>query len=408
MDLNILKILGAFLLWIIALGSGLVPILVPTFKSNKLLISFSQCFAGGLFIAIGLIHILPEARENLEGSWEKEPGETGDVFPLSYFLCLMTFSMILLIDKVLFNNSDIIEDIESKADFKTSMLRKSILGGENDPEENFQERVSTRLKLAVTLSQLGKHKGEEFRNGVEEEYLEIPDDQIQNDDLNNQSEQNRITEVRLSFPETPIEISKSLNVENLNHSLNKSEHIHFDYHHDQKHDHGEHNHKKHTHAQKHDDHGHHHASVKKGNGYTSAMIILTAMGIHGLFEGLAMGVEKEESSYLNMFIAVLAHKWCDSLIVGFSFVGADLPKRMSLFLTIFLSLFTPAGIFIGYLEQSNRTVTGIFQALSSGTFIYISCAEIIIEEFAIAKHKFMKFLMYSLGILFVVMIGMLE
>ena len=37
-------------------------------------------------------------------------------------------------------------------------------------------------------------------------------------------------------------------------------------------------------------------------------------------------------------------------------------------------------------------------ALSAGTFLYISCGEIIIEEFAIAKNKFVKFLFYLGGI----------
>ena len=60
------------------------------------------------------------------------------------------------------------------------------------------------------------------------------------------------------------------------------------------------------------------------------------------------------------------------------------------------------------LSNINNTIEGICLALSAGTFIYISCAEIIIEEFSISKFKFPKFLAYCAGILFIVVIGLIE
>lgn len=51
---------------------------------------------------------------------------------------------------------------------------------------------------------------------------------------------------------------------------------------------------------------------------------------------------------------------------------------------------------------------GIANAVSAGTFLYISCGEIIVEEFAIAKNKFIKFFAYCLGILFISFLGKIE
>lgn len=429
MNVNLFKLLTSIGLWVVALGCGLLPIMMRNFHTNRLIISLSQCFAGGLFIAIGLIHILPEAREHLEGSWQKD-GE--EVFPLSYFICLVTFSGILLIDKVLFNNSDIIEGAEAQVDLRTSLVRKSFLGNrEADPQENFQEMVSHNMKIALSMSRLNIEKNKDSSEEEEEdEYLEIPNDNLPAND--------RVNNADLKQESMPVNAQKeSPAMQNQSQSMQLPQH---DPHHDHNHDHKEHNHdhKKHDHQHVHKedsrarkisdpnnkvavvrhnhshghghgkDHGHHHASVKKGASYMSAMVILTAMGIHGLFEGLAYGVSSTEEEVLNMFIAIAAHKWCDSLVVGISFVAAELPFKMALMLTCFLSLFTPLGILIGYLASENKMITGVFQALSAGTFLYISCAEIIIEEFAIADKKFWKFLMYALGILFIVIMGTLE
>lgn len=127
-------------IWVITLIFGLLPIKIPTFRSNKLLLSYSNCFAGGLFLAIGLIHILPEARENLEGKDDHDHHDHdhdhhdhdhldhdylthGDhPFPWSFFICLASFSIILLIDKVLFNSADLADDSVEHIDLNKSVL----------------------------------------------------------------------------------------------------------------------------------------------------------------------------------------------------------------------------------------------------------------------------------------------
>ena len=45
---------------------GLIPKRVEAFKENKLVLALSDGFSGWLFLAVGLIHLLPEANENFE------------------------------------------------------------------------------------------------------------------------------------------------------------------------------------------------------------------------------------------------------------------------------------------------------------------------------------------------------
>ncbi len=138
MQIELFKIIFAAILWLCIVVFGLIPIKSKKFKENKLLLSLSNCFSGGLFMAIGLIHILPEAREDLEGN-KKKFNDEGSTFALSNFICLATFSGILLLDKVIFNNSDIHEKAEKEItkDVKKRMFCSNIEKVNYGTEDHF-------------------------------------------------------------------------------------------------------------------------------------------------------------------------------------------------------------------------------------------------------------------------------
>jgi zinc transporter 1/2/3 len=75
---------------------------------------------------------------------------------------------------------------------------------------------------------------------------------------------------------------------------------------------------------------------------------------------------------------------------------------MFLKLIVLFSLFTPIGITLGILVNGQSPIVeGLFLALSTGTFIYVACSEVIVEEFAITKYKYIKYIVYILGAIFV-------
>lgn len=115
MNLGLLQILGSITIFIITIVFGIIPLKVPTFRSNPKLLSYSNCFAGGLFLAIGVIHILPEAAESLDN---------GSDFNIAFLLCIVSFSFILLIDKVIFNSADQVEQSEH-IDLSHSFLNRT-------------------------------------------------------------------------------------------------------------------------------------------------------------------------------------------------------------------------------------------------------------------------------------------
>ena len=419
------KVISALALWLCIVIFGLIPIKMHNFRTNQTLLSLSNCFSGGLFIAIGLIHILPEAHNELEGKTTAflKLKEGDEPFPLSYVLCLGVFSFILLIDKVFFNNNDLVDKGHQQTDLTRSVLGPSMLNPHaNSMEENFKELTSSRYKLALKISQIQNP----YRISEEDHYHRMTEDADMDNKITQMSLPH-ITNTNHDEDKRFSDVDKNSNTcskfqsifENNQQEKKDTSQNPGPKKKDHEHDHKEHkgqihkkDHEHHIKEHKHTEgtshgHHHHHVTIDK-NSYLSAYIILTAMGIHGIFAGLAFGVSKSEGEIINMFIAMIAHKWSEALTVGISFVTADIPEHTAILMIFFLSSFTPIGIFLGYLISVNDMISGICKALSAGTFIYISCAEIIIEEFSLAKNKFLKFSMYMIGILFVVAMGFLE
>ena len=63
--------------------------------------------------------------------------------------------------------------------------------------------------------------------------------------------------------------------------------------------------------------------IRKDESLFTAYILLLAMSVHSFFEGIAMGVE-DEDEVLKIFLAIISHKWSESLTIGISFVNADI------------------------------------------------------------------------------------
>lgn len=57
------KIGFIFVIFLLAFGTGMIPIKCKGFNSNPVIIGVANAFSGGVFLAIALIHILPEVNE---------------------------------------------------------------------------------------------------------------------------------------------------------------------------------------------------------------------------------------------------------------------------------------------------------------------------------------------------------
>lgn len=67
-------------------------------------------------------------------------------------------------------------------------------------------------------------------------------------------------------------------------------------------------------------------------------------------------------------------------------------------LVAIFAIATPLGIILGiFLGEAPPIVDVIFSCLAGGTFVYIACSEVIVEEFSMPGGKWLKLLSLILG-----------
>ena len=286
----ILKICSIIGILAMGFGFGIMPNCINSCRTSSTFLGLSNAFSGGLFLGIGLFHILPEASEKFEEE-EKLEG-----IPLAYFLAFLSYALILFVEKVLSNSHALMHDNHNHIeDESKKIIKQPLIRDSNTQEETKNE------------------------NEIEED--------------------------------------------------------------------------------------HHHQS----NSLTP-YILLLALGFHGLFEGIALGISSTVKGTLTLLFAIAAHKWAASLTLGISFVksGTENPQY-SIMIGIF-ALIGPVGMLIGLIlsTSTNEIVEGIFLAISTGTFIYIACSEVIVEEFSSQINKYSKFGLFMVGGLLAASLSFLE
>lgn len=129
------------------------------------------------------------------------------------------------------------------------------------------------------------------------------------------------------------------------------------------------------------------------------LILLLALGIHSIFEGIALGMSKNISTFVNLMIGVTLHHAAACISLGVSLGQHQTKSKVSIFFVFFgLSLIESTGIGIGIgINDAPGLVSSIVLSIAGGTFIYIACSEILIHEFSNNKHRYVKFFLFLLG-----------
>ena len=325
----ILKIVSIVVFLAMAMAFGVMPYFIKKCRTSTKFLGIANAFAGGLFLGIGLFHVLPESAEMLEESTE---------IPVAYFCAFLSYALILFVEKVAFNSH-------------------ALLHGHDHDDKNSKSN-------RITLSKLNESESREEK-------------------------QDPMIKIKEPEPIKPDkeEAEEKEEKEEKDHDENENDH---DHEHDNDHEH---------------DHEHH----KKSSSITSYVLLL-ALGFHGFFEGMALGIQSDVQSTLSLFLAIAAHKWAASLTLGISFVKAGVSRTQLIIMVAIFAFIGPVGIAFGLILTTTASdlVEGIFLAISVGTFIYISCSEVLVEEFENPNNKFIKFCMFMLGGIFIAGLSLWE
>ena len=95
MSLLTFKLLAAVAILAIGVIGGVIPLFAARHEFSRRFFSLGNAFAGGLFLGVGFIHLLPEGMEKLEGIVE---------YPLAALLAALGLGALLLIDRVIYGD----------------------------------------------------------------------------------------------------------------------------------------------------------------------------------------------------------------------------------------------------------------------------------------------------------------
>ena len=136
----------------------------------------------------------------------------------------------------------------------------------------------------------------------------------------------------------------------------------------------------------------------------SAYAVLTALSIHALLAGLALGAEPDLSRALVISLAIVAHKSAAGFALGVSLARSALPARQAWTLVILFASATPLGGLLGALLGENvegdlgAILEASFLSIAAGTFIYVATFDILRDEFPAQGGRFAKWCVLTSGI----------
>lgn len=115
-------------------------------------------------------------------------------------------------------------------------------------------------------------------------------------------------------------------------------------------------------------------------------LTILALSIHCVFEGLAIGLEKNVHDVWILFAAVAAHKFVISFCIGLELHQAKTPKILFISYIIIFALVTPIGMGIGIAISTLQVSSGyyvsvaVLQGIAGGTILYIVVFEVLERE----------------------------
>lgn len=153
---------------------------------------------------------------------------------------------------------------------------------------------------------------------------------------------------------------------------------------DHSHHHGPH---QHQHSHQHDHHNHSHIPAIDGDDLIVSsirgLLIVLALSVHELFEGLAVGLEHEPSNVWYMFGSVAAHKIVIAFCIGVELMVHKTQSWLMIVYIFIYAIVSPLGIGIGIWISNGSGSDGftiasvILQGLASGTLLYVIFFEIL-------------------------------
>jgi len=135
------------------------------------------------------------------------------------------------------------------------------------------------------------------------------------------------------------------------------------------------------------------------------VVFFISFYIHGVMEGVALGLQRTREAVLLVFLAIVSHHWAADFLFAFATgkVAELRDKPLGRFaVACLLSFNTVIGIGIGWgIGASSRVApvtTGYIVAFCAGTFLMIALTEMVAEEMPLGKRSGWQLLAFFIGV----------
>ena len=114
------------------------------------------------------------------------------------------------------------------------------------------------------------------------------------------------------------------------------------------------------------------------------VLVVLALSVHSLFEGMAVGLEESSGGVWQLFLAITIHSMAIVFCIGMEMVSTGTRQAKVIISMVMLSVVTPVGVLIGLiLTLHNQAETGghvllvgVLQGVAGGTLLYITFFEV--------------------------------
>eukprot|EP00088_Acartia_fossae_P014480 TRINITY_DN17759_c0_g1_i1.p1 TRINITY_DN17759_c0_g1~~TRINITY_DN17759_c0_g1_i1.p1 ORF type:complete len:336 (-),score=37.10 TRINITY_DN17759_c0_g1_i1:117-1085(-) len=166
-------------------------------------------------------------------------------------------------------------------------------------------------------------------------------------------------------------------------------------------------------------HGHSHDIELDGDNSFEAVargfLVILALCIHDLFEGIALGVARQESSVWFLLLAFASHKWVISACLGVKWARSSIRPMVSFLYISTFCIVSPIGIGIG-MALTDPTKEGelmssslvVVQGIATGSLLYVTFFEILEKERQKDVSGIAQALSFTAGFIFMVLLGLAE
>lgn len=132
-------------------------------------------------------------------------------------------------------------------------------------------------------------------------------------------------------------------------------------------------------------------------------ILVLALSLHSVFEGLALGLITEVDRLAQIAVAIVIHKSTIAFSLGVNLVQHMMPRRTIIISAVLFSVMSPIGIGVGIAvldslsQLSSNLISGILQGIANGTFLFITFFEIFQQELDSNGNNLLKVLFMLTG-----------